>query len=333
MSAFIPSLAQIESSGYRLLELTGQPVPRWRILKDVLTLPDESDVVNATSAALLTSRWVKELEDTQQPDGTWGRFHSRDSKLHNRFPTTELAIRRALCLGLEKDSSLLQRSMGYMHGVLDGNAAWSDPAEKHEGWPVNLRSITAATLTSLDPTDPTIIDIARSWAQIAAEAFASGSYDPEAERAAHLRIHGIKTRGKYLKLASLYPLLLLSTPSSGLSLETEKALLNWVWQKHNGIYYIYGSCLAEAPALTSAHFVDWLRALSLLARFRTSKGVCASSIEWLWIQQDEQGLWDFGIAARNGYELPLSENWKDPLSRKIDCSIQVLALMRDFLHT
>jgi hypothetical protein len=315
-----------------LLDHTGQPVPRWRILRDLLQMPLHDNRIIDTQACLSSSHRVKELIETQLPDGSWGRFHSRDSRLKSLFPTTELAIRRALSLGLDKNSEILSKTIDYLHDILSGATDWIDPAEKHEGWPINVRIITAATLALIDPTDPAIRGHAQTWTEIVRQTFASGSFSAEAERAAHLRIHGIHTRGKYLKLASLYPLLLLSNPASGLDSDLEKKLLEWVWHKEGGIYYVFGDALSVPPAPNTPHFADWLWALDLLSRFPAAINLLADTINWLWQQRGELGLWDFGANARNNsFILPLSENWKNPFDRKVDCSILALDVIRKYL--
>lgn len=317
--------------GQKLLTLNNQPVPRWRIVRDILRLPANDSILLKAKQAALRSKWITELRETQLPDGSWGRFHSRDSALKQRFPTTELAIRRALSLGLDVTDPLLQRALTYVRSVLDGVAAWTDPPEKHEGWPVNTRFITAATLLLLDPTDERARPSARAWVDVTMETLSVGSYSHEAEQAAHRRVNGIHTHGKHLKLAGLYPLLLLSSEFANLPANTEKVLLDWVWNKADGIYYVYSRCVSTPPALDSAHFIDWLEAVRLLCCFDYGKTLCRPAIEWLWQQHDESGLWDFGPASRDGFRLPLSESWQRSINRKIDCSVLVLSLIRNFV--
>ena len=326
-----PTLSQIETSGHKLLAQTDQPVPRWRIARDVLRLPANDPLAVKTRLAALESRWVTELRETQFPDGSWGRFHSRDSALKQRFPTTELAIRRALSLGLNVADHLLQKTLTYVRSVMDGTATWTDPPEKHEGWPVNTRFITAATLLLLDSADERAIPSTHAWTDVAVETFADGCYSPEAEQAAHRRVNDIHTRGKHLKLAGLYPLLLLSSGFADLPAKTEKALLDWVWNKADGIYYVYSDRVSDPPELDSPHFIDWLEEVRLLCRFEYGKTLCRPVIEWLWQQRDKDSLWDFGPASKDGFHLPLSESWQRIIDRKIDCSVLALSLIRNCL--
>jgi hypothetical protein len=327
MSDTLPTLSQIEIVGRALMEHTDSPVPRWRIVKDILRLPAEDPTAIETWRSLVSCPWLHELAGAQLPDGSWGRFHSRDSALKQRYPTTELAIRRALSLGLDAADPILKNTMTYIRAVLDGKVAWTDLPEKHEGWPVNIRFITAATLLLLDPEDDRAAAPARTWTEVASATFRTGSYSPEAERDAHLRLNGIHTKGKYLKLAGLYPLLLLSSKFSGLPEREEKALLDWVWNKPDGIYYVYGGKLSELPAPRSPHFIDWLAAIELLSRFKYGRELCAPVVARLWGQRGADGYWDFGSPAKNGYTLPLSESWQRPIDRKVDCSVLALSLI------
>lgn len=323
------TLPQIESLGARLLVQTQQPVARFRLLREVMRVSDGEDALQKAHAALLNSRWVEELAQAQQADGSWGRFHSRDSALRLRFPTSELALYRARALGLSPEEAFVQRSLQWMEAILMGKAAWSDPAEKHEGWPINTRFITAGTLALFDSANPFLPPLADRWVKVVNATFANGTYDPVAERQAHLEANGIHSAGKYLKLAALYPLALLATHTVRLDTGIEERFLRWLCEKRDGIYYVYGGCLLAPPALTAPHFQNWLDALGLILRFKSGRSLCEEAFNWLWNQQQE-GFWDFGAAARQHLYFPLSESWRNVQDRRIDCSISVLSLLRAY---
>ncbi len=324
-------LAEYESFGRTILAKTDQSIPRFLILRDVLNLPKEETTLQSARAVLKSCSWVQELERTQHSNGSWGRFHSRDSSLKQRFPTTELALYRARALGLDKFDPLNQKTIYWMEMILQGQTDWSDPDEKHEGWTINKRFITAATLALVDPSNPLIHPLAERWVEVVKRTFQKGAYDPIAERQAHREINGIHTRGKYLKLAALYPLVLLSVPSVKLDNELESSFLNWVCQKADGIYYVYGRSMLHPPELTNAHFQNWLDGVSLLSRFKFGRLLCSPAINWLWAQREDDGLWDFGPSARRQLAFPLSESWRNLIDRKIDSSISVLQTLRSHL--
>jgi len=321
----------IETHGEKLLGLTQCAVPRYRILRDILKIPAEDPRCVDAHENLMQDGWVRELCYSQHPDGTWGRFHSRDSALKACFPTTEIAIGRALALGLDKDSDILKKSVAYMLAVLQGQATWSDPPEKHEGWPASIRFITAGTLATIDDRQPALQPSCRKWIEVVEHTFRSGTYDRDDERRAHLELNGIVTRDKYLKLASRYPLMLLSSAQEGLSARTEKLFLEWVWNKEGGIYYVCGLRMSSLPALTSKEFSSWLEGLEILARFDAWHAHMQPALDWIWSQRGPGGLWDLGPAARTCFYFPLSESWRNPLDRRIDGSLRILALLRRFI--
>jgi hypothetical protein len=317
---------EIETQAERLFSLTNQPAPRLRLLRDVLGTAHDPRLDEAR-ARLMNSSAVVELRHAQQPNGTWGRFHSQDSSRRLPFSTTEFAIKRVLGLGLDGGSEILCRAVDYMQGVLAGQVTWSDPPEKHEGWPANIQFITAGVLASIDPRHPALAPHARTWAEIVRRTFHGGQYDPSAERQAHRDLNGIVTKGKYLKLAGLYPLRLLALPCSGLEAGVEQALLHWLWTKADGIYYTYGAAMGRMPPLDSPHFIFWLEGQSLLSGFAGWRALAEPLLERLWAARGPDGLWDFGPHARASAAMPLSENWKNPLDRKIDCSVYALMLV------
>ena len=215
-------LREIEILGEKILERTIDPFPAAGSFRDVLRVPADDSRVMAARTGMLKSKWVADLQDSQLADGTWGRFHSQDSSRKAKFPTTESAINRALALGMDKDTELLQKASAYMLDHLAEKITWLDPPEKHEGWPVSIRFITAATLAKIDPQQPAIQESCRWWVEIVWRTFRSGSYSVADERQAHFDLFEIKTRDKFLKLAALYPLVLLSCAQPGLPGELEE---------------------------------------------------------------------------------------------------------------
>jgi len=324
------NLNEIEDLGEMLLSKTAYPVPRFRIIRDILKLSPHNPLYIHAKAGMLKSRWAAEVQHSQHPDGTWGRFHSRDSSIRCKFPTTELAVSRALALGLDRESETLRRAAAFMLRVLECRADWSDPPEKHEGWPINILFITAGTLAKIDAHHPALQVSSEIWVEIVKRSFRSGAYCAEDERAAHRELNKIITKNKYLKLASLYPLLLLSSARSPLPENTERLFLDWLWNKEGGIYYIYDGCLSRFPETSVRGVPFWVEAMEVLSRFCSWRSFTQAAVEWIWRQRDLQGLWDFGANARASIYFPLSDTWRNPIDRKIDCSIRILALLRKY---
>ncbi len=137
----------------------------------------------------------------------------------------------------------------------------------------------------------------------------------------------IWTKGKYLKLWGVYPLLILSATRSRLPADLEAALLNWLWHHEGGMYYVYGGCLSAFPPIGTKEFPRWLNALDVIAAFPTGRTVMDEAIAWLWTQRSANGWWDFGAAGRDYPYFPLSNSWRQPPARQIDSSAQILTLL------
>jgi hypothetical protein len=112
----------LEHTAEELLARDLDPGPRVRLLRDVLGVAADDRRYSQAQSGLQGGRWVQLLEAAQETDGSWGRFHTRDTKVKTRFPTCEFAIMRGLSLGLDKASSVLLRAMDYMRRVLRGEA-------------------------------------------------------------------------------------------------------------------------------------------------------------------------------------------------------------------
>jgi hypothetical protein len=326
----MPGLGKIQSLGKGLLAQTSQPAPRVRLLQDGLRLPSDDPSLLEAQTALLETRHVQALAESQWPDGSWGRFHSQDTKIKQRFRTTEAAVSRALALGLDKDSPILQKAIDYMLRHLRGEVEWRDPPENHDDWEVNIQFVTAGTLSRIDLNHPALQPYCQTWVEIVRRTFHAGVYDPLAERQAHLDLYGERMRNKYFRISPLYPLLLLSAANPGLPEELQTALLDWVWDKPDGIYYVCDQRVSQVPDVKARRFQPWLGAMELLSRFPYWGSLAGGAINWLWGQQETGGGWDFGPLARDGIHFPLSGSWRNPLDRKIDCSARLLGLMRRF---
>jgi hypothetical protein len=137
----------LKTTAEKILDLHPDPVPNFRLLRDVLRLdPDSTDYRDA-EISLQGSKWITLLQNSQQPDGTWGRFHSQDTSVKQPFPTTETAIMTALASGLDLHSPILQKAQAAIVDYVDGKTCWPDLPEKHDNplaWFVWVRHYSAA---------------------------------------------------------------------------------------------------------------------------------------------------------------------------------------------
>jgi hypothetical protein len=317
MESSVYSRAEVESLGRAILKLQPNAIVRLRLLRDVLRQPAESNALENTQRAVASHPWVKELVREQHTDGTWGRFHSMDSTIKTRFPTTEIAVRRALALGLNQDTPILKRAVDFMQSVLEGKAAWSDRVEKSESWPMAVQAITAATLAEVDPAHPGTLSAWEYWVRIASLSFPGGSYDPDAEWNAH------KEQGSVgiCYLGSRYVLTLLSSRSAQLPASLDHNIVDWVINNPAGVGYLGANLRRPDPF----HIFHWLESLEIMSCFQSWRLVAGEARLWLKEHCSQNGLWDFGTKVSKSPYFPLSDDWRKKGNRSVDHSTRILA--------
>ena len=319
----------IEELTGRVLRDDCDPVVRFRLLRDVLNVPPDSDEFVDARRGMLKSRWVLELKREQRDDGGWGRFHSA-MKSKGKIVTTEAAVERGLALGLEAADPTFRATIGYLSRLLEGSIDFPDPAERNDRWATGARLFAASTLARICPALPTLDRQWKLWAKIAERTFSSGRYDAEAETRAHQTLTGASVKDSYLVLNNRYQLALLGSRASELSKSLEKALVDWVWRKQDGVGYLEVP-LSNLPQRFTAGMLDRLfTSLELLSYFPSWRRLADNVIAWLWTNRDAEGLWDFGPRASMSVYFPLSESWRQKEHRQHDWSTRVVALLMNY---
>jgi len=307
------------------------PIPRFRLLRDVLRLDPADAAYQGAEENIKKSKWVCLLQNTQQADGTWGRFHTRDTRLKQPFPTTEIAITIALDTGLDKNDPIVHKALGRILDYVDGKTSWPDPAEKHDNplaWLVWVQHFSAAVVAQIDQYHPSLGKFWSLWAEALKAAFHSETYDRKREIEALNTL--LKCRMKDpVPFHKKYPLLILSATDQRLPERLERMLLSFVMNSPTGIYYVYDRKISLLPAIHSKGFWSWVRAQKMLSRFRLWRELSEDAVNWIWDQRTKEGFWDSGSkTARMPYSsFPLSESWRRPENRIIDCSVELLTLL------
>lgn len=311
------SRSQVESLSRAILESQPNAIVHLCILRDVLGLPPGNHELKKSRMLMQSHPWLEELKKEQHDDGSWGRFHSMNLTFKARFPTTEIAVRRAL--GLDQNASVLAKAVGFMQSVLEGKAAWSDRTEKTEGWPVAAEAITAATLADIYPAHPAIMPAWEYWAGIASFSFPGGTYDPSVEWKAHKDRRGIGL----CYLRSRYVISLLGSPSASLPASLDRQIVDWAWNNPAGIGYL-GADMRHSEHF---HIFQWLESLEILTRFQNWRKVVLGAVAWLWEHRTQNGWWGFGSKVNKSTYFPLSDDWRANGNRCVDHSTRVLACL------
>ena len=321
----------IETIAARLLEQEPGPVVRCRLLRDVLRRPANDPEMTQARADLAGSRRVHELADEQLKDGGWGAFHSRSTKVKQKIPSTEVGVERALALGLDATHPILHKATQYLLAIMQGNFAFPDYHEKNDRWQTGMRLFLASTLSLIQPGHPILDEDRRLWLEIARRTFQSGRYSAEDEIQAHAELTGATVKDSYLVLRSRYQLNILGSILGLLPRQLELALLEWLWNRPDGIGYLCVPLNRTPPLGKPDPFDRWLASLELLARlFPSWVNFGQEAIEWLWAQRNKQGFWDFGPRPSSLSYFPLSDNWRTKQARSFDWTTRILALLKQY---
>jgi hypothetical protein len=316
------SIEDIQQSAWDILELEPDSILAFRLLREVLQVPPDDPTLLMLKNTVVRSKWVRQLEESQQPDGSWGRFHSQDTKKKTIFHTTEEAIDRAFALGQDSDTGMLIKARQHILDVLNGDARISDRDEKSESWPLLIRLILTGRLAQIDPTSLELDPFWSYLAEVIEQAFTSGSYHLEDEEAAYLQISRVHAPGGFLE--SQHALWILS--SRRLPDLLDRALVNWIWHKQNGIRYLRVPLIDPPPRRIGY----WFRSMNILSRFISWREVSVGLLNQLWIQRNDQGLWDFGSQIARSVDFPLSNSWRQSINRRLDYSTCSLILLRKY---
>jgi hypothetical protein len=184
-----------------LMPVAADPFPRYIFKKEILReTPSYTDI-----DAIHSSKWYKQLADEQWEDGSWGRFHSQDSKapIKQKFVTTEAALRRARELGLTKDDPIIEKCIKRMERYVSGEETWTDNIEKHKdngkGHMFCRPYMSAAAINIFDPENPLIKPLRDNALESVKKAFQNDFFDEQAweQDVREYRVPSIAGTGMY----------------------------------------------------------------------------------------------------------------------------------------
>lgn len=321
-------ISEIKQRGENLLHLDPSPPAKLRLLRDVLKVSPRNPELRSTVADLNHSKQVRILLKELREDGGWGAFHSRSSRSKVKISSTEVGVERALNLGLDKDHDGLKKVKNYLLSLIEGKINFPDYYEKNDRWETGMRLFLASTLSFIDPDNRELNEDRNLWREIAIRTFKSGDYSEREEIKAHRELTGASVKDSYLKINNRYSLNILGTKKKLLPFKIEQALLEWLGSIEEGIGYLEMP-LSRKPPLNKPGPIDrWFTSLELISRSKFHPpSYFIDQLNWIWQQQDSDGLWDFGPRSASSTFHPLADSWRIKKNRKIDWSIRVLILL------
>ncbi|MCL2109592.1 MAG: hypothetical protein FWH20_09655 [Oscillospiraceae bacterium] len=310
-----------------LSERVSDPVPTYILVREIYKESPTSPRYASAYGAVKQSKWYRGLVGEQWADGSWGRFHSQDSKAvkKQKYATTEAALRRARELSLAKDDPAIAKCIAKMERYVREEETWPDSVEKHKD---NGKShmfcrpfLTAANIHIFDPENPVIQPLRDVVVRNLTAAFAGGSFDKEfwGRQCREYVVSDITAPG------TLYNSMLLQ--GANIDDDLQRQLLNYIWGISNGIYYVSSVPPAEKQNLEDKRFDEWLRTLELLSGFSLFHEFAREDVRGHLLCEVERLINDDNNNIACNFTCRYSENWRDKSKSKFDLVLRILRLL------
>lgn len=268
-------------------------------------------------------KWAEELISLQNRDGTWGnRFHSLCSPNKRHPLTTEQALRRLKILGFTVKDEPIRKAVDCMTSCLRGERKIDNYSEKSHDWRLFTKLMLSTWVRIFEPGNKIALCFAKQWANVIGKTFESGVYDETAYREAYISTFSAKPKGaRECDFVDFYHLHLLKDV---LADDIERFMLEYVFSKPGGIYYIHDKPIMELPKVfKSKEASQYLEAVEILSEYKSGKDRLGFVVDWLEDNKDEHGQWDFGVSAKDHLHFPLSDSWRKSSDRIKDCTYRI----------
>ena len=278
------------------------------------------------------SKWATEIISLQNEIGSWGYFHTL-SEPDKRPITTEQALRRLSILGYTIEDKPIQKAVDYMDDCLTGKKQIPDRREKLHNWDIFSSLMLSTWIRKFTSENSLANKTADTWAKVITSAFLNDEYNHSEYVAAYYDAFGMKPRGgRLVDFLSFYQV---SLTADKYDEKTENMVFDYILNKENGIYYIYGdaplSILPEAFASKQAS--RYLGAVEILTSYKRNIGKLKFVYDWIISQQNENGKWDMGGSVIDKVYFPLSDSWRRKELRELDCTYRMQKLLNLLIPT
>ncbi len=301
-----------------LNENMSDPVPQYILNKEIRNSP------TFMMKSLYESKWYKQLATEQWQNGSWGRFHTQDTKSisKQKFTTTENALRRALELSLDKNDEMIHNSIQLMERYIEDQEAWLDINEHHENFHIAFKTLIAANLSLFDPKNSLVQAKKEVCAECISKAFKNGSLDEAVWEEEYK-----KNREIYLKPFTVYIVWLLQN-NEFLDSAIEREFLTYIWNRNEGIYYRTDCSPLETYYLESKKFSTWLTSLETLSAFSLFPDFMHKGISTHLLNEIHR-LMNHDITLPNSHSIfsHYSESWSKKQYRKNDMILRILRIL------
>jgi len=298
----------------RIQELSPCAAVKYRIKRML-----KQEVDSKLFSEFYNSKWVELLKANQLVDGGYGRFHSRNSKIKRKFPTTEIAIDSIKMLDIPRGSLLVDKLCDYMEKILKNEIEWPDGFEKNIWYRPAQPLFVASKLSIFGSECREYIDVFNCWHSILKEAFTDGDYNKNRANKISKELLGCEIDGSYIGLNSIYSIELFGNMQTLLDDELKQNYLKWL--HHGGKTIGYTSVVLNQGF--SNNFTELYKVYFILSKFSCFKTEFEKELDFLKEKRNPDGFWNFG---KEFSCQKLSDDWKRRYRMDIDHTIMALLL-------
>ena len=179
------------------------------------------------------SKWIDKIIALQQPDGSWGSFHSLSKPTKDHPFTTEHALRRLSILGLTYQDAPIKRAVKHMKDALNRRIIFLDKREKSLNSDFFEQMLLATWIKRFVPHDAQAQEIAAFWADIIQKSVINETIDVASyESEYRKRVPKLHRQKRIIGFSQFYMVMLLQDM---LDEKTEKAFVSHLINHQNGI--------------------------------------------------------------------------------------------------
>ena len=205
---------------------------------------------------------IKILMEEQHEDGSFGRFHTMDSRLKQKIPTTEAAAWLMYENSITRQVDVCNKTCLYMERLLDDTRKWPDSWEKNEYFKSAVPLFIASKLALFTSETEEYKRVLNTWIFILISAFQTNQYSAHRANDISKQLLGVKNDKTYIGLHSLNCLALFALNTDKIPIPIQNAYLQWLHNFVGKITYtdVEPKNLINSPKST--------RVISLLSKFK-----------------------------------------------------------------
>lgn len=206
-------------------------------------------------------RVIKNLMNEQQSNGSFGRFHTMDSKLKQKIPTTQAAAWIMYENEITRENEVCNKTCLYMENLLNDISQWPDSWEVNKWFKPAVPLYVASSLALFGSNNNSYKEVCTKWIDILISAFAKDMYSLNAINTKSKELLGVEIDGSYIGVHGLNNLTLFAFNVDKIPSTIQRLYIQWL-HNYNGVIS-YTNIRPDSLSKNS----ESARVISLLSKF------------------------------------------------------------------